>query len=133
DATPYRGQPVRLRASVRVEGGGKAQLQLRVDHPDGKLAFFDNMEDRPITSNVWTEYEISGEVASDAHSVEAGVLSFGTAPVWVKDISFERLPPAPETEAARREIADIYSRVDSAYATANLRSIAELATADAEI
>ena len=134
DATPYRGLPVRLRASVRVEGGGKAQLQLRVDRPDGKLAFFDNMGDRPITSRAWTQYDVSGEVAPDAESIEVGVLSFGTAPVWVKDISFEKLPPsAPETDAARREIAEIYARVDSAYATANLRSIADLATADAEI
>ena len=52
--TARDGQIVRLRASVRVESGGKAQLQLRVDRADGKLGFFDNMGDRPITSSTWT-------------------------------------------------------------------------------
>jgi len=134
DAAPYRGQPVRLRASVRVEGAGKAQLQLRVDRSGGKLGFFDNMGDRPIVSTEWTAYELSGEVAPDAESIEVGVLSSGAASVWVKDILFEKQPPArPETAAAREAIVASYASVDAAYAAGDAAAITALAMPDAEV
>ena len=134
DAKPYRGDLVRLRASVRVEGDGKAQLQLRVDRTGGKLGFFDNMGDRPITADKWTAYEISGEVAPDAVSIEVGVLSSGAPSVWVKDILFEKLPvPPPETVAARQAIVENYGRVDAAYAAGDLETVAASAMPDAEI
>jgi hypothetical protein len=132
DATPYRGQQVRLRATVRVVGAGKAQLLLRVDRP-GELGFFDNMGDRPISTAEWKTVEIEGEIAPDARSIEAGVLSSAKA-VWVKDIVFEKVsPPAPEELAARDAVHDLYARLDEAYAAGDFDVVAGMALPDARI
>lgn len=65
DAAPFRGKRVRLRGAVRVEpgeGGGRAYLWMRVDRPNEKNGFFDNMNERPITAGEWRYYEIVGDV-----------------------------------------------------------------------
>jgi hypothetical protein len=129
DATPWRGQTVRLRASIRVQGAGAAQLILRVDRPAGELGFFDNMGDRPIHAGEWATYTVEGEVAPDAVSVETGVLSSGKASVLVKDVSFEKLAAPTETPAIRAN----YAKVDAAYAAGDLSAVAALALPDAEI
>ena len=54
---------VRLRATARVEGGGAAQLLLRVDRVSGELGFFDDMAERAIRSGAWTTYEVIGDTA----------------------------------------------------------------------
>jgi hypothetical protein len=134
DATPYRGAAVRLRATVRVEGGGSAQLLLRVDRASGELGFFDNMEDRPIRGDMWAAFELTGEVAADAKSVEVGILSSGKSEVWVDAVSFQKLPPAgAEAAAARTAIERNYARVDAAYAAGDVDAIASLAAADAQV
>jgi hypothetical protein len=133
DATPYRGFPVRLRASVRVAGEGTAQLLLRVDRLPGELGFYDNMGDRPIRAGEWAPYELFGEVAADARTIEVGVLSSGKADVWVDGISFEKLPPPAGAADARAEIERIYARVDAAYVEGDSASVARLATPDAQV
>lgn len=134
DATPYRGAAVRLRATVRVEGGGSAQLFLRVDRASGELGFFDDMADRPIRSGAWATYEVIGEVAGDARSVEVGVLSSGGNEVWVDAVSFEKLPAlSADAVAARAAIERNYERVDAAYAASDVGAIAGLATTDAQV
>jgi hypothetical protein len=48
-AAAYRGKTVRLRAWVRVEAGGpedRAQMWLRVDRPNGKVGFLEDMDGR---------------------------------------------------------------------------------------
>ncbi len=131
DAKPYRGLPVRLRATIRVEQGARAQLQLRIDRPGGVLGFFDNMGDRPITSTEWKTYEVEGEVAPDAVSVEAGVLSSGSDAVWIKDVSLETMAPGPT--AVREALRANYVLVDAAYAAGDTAAIAALAVPDAAI
>ena len=76
DATPHRGKWVRLRAAVRA-GEGSAQLWLRVDRPDQVMGFFDNMGNRPVTSPEWTYVEITGDVASDAVTLNFGMILNG--------------------------------------------------------
>jgi hypothetical protein len=112
-----------------VEGAGAAQLILRVDRPAGELGFFDNMGDRPIRSGEWATYSIEGEVASDAVSVETGVLSSGKASVSVKDVSFEKLGPPVDASTIRAN----YAKVDAAYAEGDMAAVAALALPDAEI
>lgn len=134
DATAYRGAAVRLRAAVRVEGGGTAQLLLRVDRASGDLGFFDNMEDRPIQGAEWQTFELPGEVAADARTIEVGVLSSGKNEVWVDAVSFEKLPPpSAEAAAAREAIEKNYALVDEAYAAGDMDAIASLATPDARV
>lgn len=134
DAAPYRGQAVRLRAAIRVEGEGSAQLLLRVERAGAQLAFFDNMGDRPIRSPEWRTYEIEGEVAPDAATIETGVLSSGKTSVFVKDVAFEKLPTAsPETAAASEAIRANYARVDAALGAGDTATVAALAIPAAEI
>jgi Peptidase family S41 len=101
-ATAYRGTRVRFRAAVRTEGpamGGRAQLWLRVDRPGGDRGFFDNMGDRPITSNEWQYYEIVGDIESDAVEINIGVILLGAGKLWIDDASFEVLGETPKVQA----------------------------------
>ena len=84
DAAPYRGRRIRMRASVRVpEGDGRGQLWLRVDRAGGARGFFDNMGKRPITSDAWAEYEITGTVAEDADQIYFGCFLLGKGTLLV--------------------------------------------------
>jgi C-terminal processing protease CtpA/Prc len=96
DATPYRGKRVRFRAAVRMEGAGgqaesRAQLWLRVDRSAGKIGFFDNMQDRPVTAKDWGRYEIVGDVARDADQVYFGMILLGPGRAFLDSASFEVL------------------------------------------
>ncbi len=96
DAAPYRGKRVRLRAAVRAEvtAGHQAQLWLRVDRPDRRPGFFDNMRDRPITSAEWARYEIVGDVADDAVDINLGLILLRDGKAWLDSVSFEVLGEA---------------------------------------
>jgi len=78
-AAPHLGKTIRLRARVRVTNpdAGAAGLWLRVDRPNRATGFFDNMQDRPVRSTEWREYEIQGPVAGDATSIVGGLLTNG--------------------------------------------------------
>lgn len=101
DATPFRGQRVRLKAAVRLVMGGfddKTQLWLRVDRADGQVGFFDNMGERPIRNVRWEYYEIVGDVADDAQSVNLGLILMRNGQVWLDDVALEIIGPAPTTQ-----------------------------------
>jgi hypothetical protein len=99
DATPFRGQRVRFRAAVRtaIDGAGKAQLWLRVDRKtaDGAPAMgaFDNMGQRPITSEQWQHYEIVADVADDADRLSVGMMFSGRGQAWLDDATLETVGP----------------------------------------
>ena len=85
DARGIRGKEIRLRAQVKasVQGAGnQAQLWLRVDREGNKMGFFDNMEDSPILSPEWREYEITGKVDEDALMVFFGAILNGNGQAW---------------------------------------------------
>jgi C-terminal processing protease CtpA/Prc len=85
-AAPHRGKSVRLRASVkaRVEGSGnQGQLWLRVDRPNGRVGFFDNMSDRPVTMDAWGTFEIEGHIDEDAQQLVFGGFLKGEGSVWL--------------------------------------------------
>lgn len=148
DATPFRGKTVRFRAFVKVEPAaasprapadrtapGRAQLWLRVDLPNQQMGFFDDMGDRPITSPQWAAYEVTGEVAADAETVNLGLMSYGKNPVWIDGASFEVVPGGSVDGAAsaRSAIRDLYAQIDAAYARKDLDAVASLAFSDAQI
>ncbi len=145
DAAPYHGRQVTLSAWIRVEAGGgpsgvpsgtgdSAQLWLRVMRPDAQLGFYDDMGDRPISSTEWQRYEIAGEVAADAQSIQIGVLSFGTPRVWIDGVQLTPGAAASAAEAAvRREMEEIYARIDAGYARGDISEMTSLALPDAQI
>ena len=114
-AAAYRGKTVRLRAWVRVEAGGpedRAQMWLRVDRPNGKVGFLEDMDGRPVRAAEWTSCEIVAEIDSDAQFVDFGVKSMGRGRVWVDEVSFD-IVPEEQVTAVRNMIARIYARTDA--------------------
>ena len=111
-ATAYRGKTVRLRAWVRVEGvgpGDRAQMWLRVDRPNGRVGFEENMDGHPVRSAEWTSCEIVGEIDADAQFIAFGVRSIGRGRVWVDEVSFD-IVPEEQVNAVRTAIAQKYPR-----------------------
>ncbi len=109
DATPFRGKRVRFRAAVRAEvagEGNQAQLWFRVDRVSKEgtrsTGAFDNMHDRPITSNEWKYYEIVGDVAEDARAIIVGLLLLGQGKAWIDDASFDVVDKNVEITARQR-------------------------------
>ncbi|WGM39233.1 S41 family peptidase [Caulobacter sp. NIBR1757] len=120
DAAPYRGQRVRFRAAARVKpvNGQRAGLWLRIDRPDGQTGFFDNMADRPITSEIWQVYEIVGVVAPDAERIVFGALEGGPGTLWMDSASIEILGPAVNANEPARAL--------TAQGQSNLQAFARL-------
>lgn len=88
DALDLRDRRIKLSARVKaqVDGpGNQGQLWLRVDRENRRMGFFDNMNDRPILSGDWKEYEISGKVDEDALMVVFGAIMNGTGKLWLDD------------------------------------------------
>ncbi|MCA8964641.1 MAG: hypothetical protein H6838_15255 [Planctomycetes bacterium] len=89
EVAAHRGEQVTLRARVRVGKGGRAQVWLRVDRPGEQMGFFDNMQDRPITTTDWQDVEITGLVATDAERIALGVLLLAGDDAWIDDLRLE--------------------------------------------
>ncbi len=96
DATSFRGKRVRYRAAVRTEiddQKGRAQLWMRVDlarkKGQRKIGFFDNMAKRPINKNEWAYYEIVGDIAEDAETINVGMFLAGSGRACMDDVSLE--------------------------------------------
>jgi C-terminal processing protease CtpA/Prc len=76
------GKEIKLKASVKVKEG-KGLLWLRVDRKGNKRGFFYNMNDRPIETNTWKEYEFTGTVHEDAKLITFGCILLGDGQLWV--------------------------------------------------
>jgi len=88
DARKFRGKEIRLKAKVRTNmhgSGNQAQLWLRVDREGNTIGFFDNMDTRPIRSEEWREYEITGKVDGDAVMIFFGAILAGNGQAWFDD------------------------------------------------
>ena len=91
-ASPYYNKEIRLSAAIRadVEGqGNNGHLWMRVDMPNKKYAFFDNMDDRPITNNEWNKYELSCFVPDSAERIVFGCFLEGNGEVFLDDVKLE--------------------------------------------
>lgn len=98
DAKPFRGQTIRLSAFVKTEelGEGSAgQLWMRIDRESGETGGFDNMDDRPITSETWEENEITLKVDEDAQAIFAGLIVSGQGKVWMDDAALKVVEDKP--------------------------------------
>lgn len=95
DATPYRGFEVRLQVSVRAEvsgAGNQAQAWIRVDRAGRQIGFFDNMQDRAVTSPDWQTAEFVGSVADDAERIAIGGLLVGSGSAFFDDFRLSVRP-----------------------------------------
>ncbi len=96
DASALGKKRVRLSASVRVEGEGRAQLWLRADAKDPQTysALLDNMSDRPIRSGgagEWQEYQIVADVDPRAATLVFGLMLFEGGRAFLDDVRIDVL------------------------------------------
>jgi hypothetical protein len=120
-AMPFRGQAVRLRAWIRLERkspADRAQMLLHVGRPNFQPGFADNMANRPIVTEEWGQYEIRGEVAPDAETIQIGLTVYGAGRAWIGQVEFGAQTAetsGPAVDAAREAIQKQYARMDSAF------------------
>ncbi|MDB4938790.1 MAG: Transcriptional regulator, AraC family protein, partial [Labilithrix sp.] len=104
-ADAYRGKRVRFSAVVRTRNvEGWTGLWMRVERPDGRIAF-DNMQQRPLRrSTEWTRVEVVLDVALDATAIAFGLLQDGNGVSWIdeaalepvgKDVAVTAIDPVP--------------------------------------
>jgi uncharacterized protein (TIGR02246 family) len=62
-------------------------MQVHTHHKDGTTSVRDAMGSHPITSSVWTFYEIDARIASDARDIMFGVQVVGEGSAWIDKIS----------------------------------------------
>jgi hypothetical protein len=90
-AEPFRGRRIKFEGWGRFIpqsglGGGKGQFWVRVDRPNGLMGGFDNMDDRPIATDTWTQGVITVDVAADADTVLIGGLMTGVGRFEMDDL-----------------------------------------------
>ena len=69
--------------------GAMAQMWIRVDRSNGQTGGFDNMVDRPVTSDKWQDIEIKMLVDSDASALAFGVMSTNRGVIEFDDLKVE--------------------------------------------
>ncbi len=77
DAKPFAGKKFRLEAAVRIkpiDSTSEAEIWVRVDRPNKKIGFFYNMMDKPIRTQEWKTFTITGKVDKDAEHFAFGGL-----------------------------------------------------------
>jgi C-terminal processing protease CtpA/Prc len=88
DLEKYRGRQFRLSGSVRlINGPGTGHLWARVDRAEKKFGFFDNMDNRPISSTQWKDYEINGTIDADAINLAFGTFLKGAGKLMVDNLN----------------------------------------------
>lgn len=121
DAKAYRGKAVRVSALVpmsRAEAG-RAQVWLRVDRPEGRRGFFDNMGDRAVTSREFQQVILEGRVDEDAESINFGLMVVGgNGPAQIDQLRVEATEPKKPRFALPKELSE--------RGLANLRATAKV-------
>lgn len=99
DATPFRGQRVRLAGHIRGDDLGSGGLWMRVDGIlDGEAAGItaDNAEDRRISGETeWTLQEIVLEITAESVTILYGAMISGDGELWIDGLTLE---PAPDAD-----------------------------------
>ncbi len=90
DAEKYLGKEIKYTGFVKMKEGssGTGHLWLRVDKKDKTTGFFNNMGNNPIKSSEWNQYEIIGNVDSNAISIVFGCFLQGKGALYFDKAQF---------------------------------------------
>ncbi len=88
--------------TVADEDWAWSGIWARVDTKNGEDGFFDNMGDRPIISNEWNSYIVSGTINKNAKRISFGGLCIGNGKFFFDD--FEVLTEKPDGSFEKLDI-----------------------------
>lgn len=91
DATPYRGEKIRVAVWVRTDGQVGAGLWVRADTKNGQGRVQSSLK-RPINSPTWVLAETEVSVAEDSTALTYGCLVGGRGTAWFDEIKIEAVP-----------------------------------------
>ena len=119
DPALYRGKRIRMSGVVRardVRNGGSVQLWLRADGASDRILAFDNMEDRPITTDQnWTKHSIVLDIPEETVNLAFGILVGRHGTAWVDSFAFDEVGEDVETTdrttSAKSPRGDFDSRI----------------------
>ncbi|HLW31911.1 MAG TPA: S41 family peptidase, partial [Aequorivita sp.] len=88
DPEKYKGKEIKYTGWVKLTAASKGtgHLWLRVDKSDKSLGFFENMDNNPIKSNEWKQYEIIGKVDDAASGLFVGAFIKGKGSLFLDDV-----------------------------------------------
>src|SRR5690554_5220535 len=88
DPEKYKGKEIKYTGWVKLTAASKGtgHLWLRVDKSDKTLGFFENMDNNPIKSNEWKQYEIIGKVDDAASGLFLGAFIKGKGSLFLDDV-----------------------------------------------
>ncbi|QAA80832.1 peptidase S41 [Aequorivita sp. H23M31] len=88
DPEQYKGKEIKYTGWVKLkeDSKGTGHLWLRVDKTDKTLGFFENMDNNPIKSNEWKQYEIVGKVDEAASGLYLGAFIKGKGGLFLDDV-----------------------------------------------
>jgi C-terminal processing protease CtpA/Prc len=99
DAAPFRGKRVRFAVAARTDLQGyyaQGQVLVKVSRKGSLPSFYDDLADRPILDKGWREYEIRGEIAPNAETIDLELILQGNGKVWFDAVSVEVVGRAGE-------------------------------------
>lgn len=87
-ANDHHGKKFKLTGYARLSPGsqGTGHLWVREDTKRNGMGFFNNMDDRPITSSEWTKYEIEGRLGDFSDRLVFGAFLKGRGSFKLDDI-----------------------------------------------
>lgn len=101
DATPYRGRRIRVRAQLRGENAGQADLYMRVEGFAGDTVvrwFYDDMANRPFSGTFdWKAATSVLDVPVEASRVTFGALLVGGGQMWADDFVIDEVDASVES------------------------------------
>ena len=88
DPEKYKGKEIKYTgwAKLKDDSEGTGHLWLRVDKTDKTLGFFENMDNNPIKSNEWKQYEIIGKIDDAASGLFMGSFIKGKGTLFLDDV-----------------------------------------------
>jgi hypothetical protein len=101
-ADTFKGDRVKLTASLRTEDADAASIWMRVDGSPGHVLRFDNMMHRKADGALhgthgWTERSVVLDLPEDAVSLHYGVLLQGYGRVWARSFKIASVGPAEQS------------------------------------
>jgi hypothetical protein len=101
-AEPYRGKKLKFSAAIRTDvigAASHAQLWMRVDKANDRIALIKNMDQNPVISGKWQRYSIEAEIPESAELIRLGLVLIGEGTVWFDDVRLEARGAEPDEES----------------------------------